>query len=44
MLKAFVERIRKGPKYRWRSAKTGRYVSRLYAALNPDTTYRETQR
>lgn len=40
MIRKLIERIRKGPKYRYRSAVTGRYVSRLYALLNPATTYK----
>lgn len=30
-----------GPKYRYRSSITGRYVSKEYAVDNPDTTVRE---
>jgi hypothetical protein len=44
MLDKLIDRIRKGPKYRWRSAVTGRYVSWLYAKLNPSTTVRERVR
>lgn len=33
--------IRMKRRYRWRDAETGRYVSRLYALLHPDTTIRE---
>jgi hypothetical protein len=40
MIRKLIERIRKGPVYRYRSSITGRYVSRLYAILHPDTTYR----
>jgi hypothetical protein len=29
------------PKYRFRSAVTGEFVSRLFALLHPDTTIRE---
>jgi hypothetical protein len=39
-----IERIRKGPKYRYRSAETGEYVSRIYALLHPSTTVRERVR
>ena len=44
MLEKLIERTRKGPKYRWRSAVTGEYVSRLYAMLHPATTVREQLR
>jgi hypothetical protein len=40
MIGKLIERIRKGPVYRYRSSISGRYVSRLYAMLHPDTTYR----
>ena len=33
--------IRMKRRYRWRDAATGRYVSRLYALLHPNTTVRE---
>jgi hypothetical protein len=39
-----VERVRKGPKYRYRSAETGEFVSRVYAQLHPKTTIREQVR
>lgn len=29
------------PRYRWRSAITGKFVGRLFAALHADTTVRE---
>jgi hypothetical protein len=44
MIKAIIERIRKGPRFRYRSSITGEYVSRLYALLHPDTTQRERVR
>lgn len=44
MIAEAIERIRKGPRYRYRSAETGEYVSRLYALLHPDTTIREQVR
>lgn len=44
MLAKLIERARKGPRYRWKSAVTGRFVSRLYALLHPTTTYRERVR
>lgn len=44
MIQKLVDRIRKGPRYRWRSAITGRYVSRVYALLNPATTVKERVR
>jgi hypothetical protein len=40
MIRKLVERLRKGPAYRYRSSVTGRYVTWLYAKLNPATTYR----
>jgi len=43
-MKSLIERIRKGPKYRYRSAITGEYVSRLYALMHPNTTVREEVR
>lgn len=43
-MNAIIERIRKGPKYRYRSAVTGEYVSLLYALLHPATTVREKVR
>lgn len=30
--------------YRWRSAITGRYVTKAYAEQHPDTTIRETDK
>lgn len=44
MIVEAIERVRKGPKYRYRSAITGKYVSWLYAKLNPSTTVREQVR
>lgn len=44
MLKQLIERARRGPKYRFRSAVTGEFVSRLYAMLHPSTTIRERVR
>ncbi|WP_324807248.1 hypothetical protein SH584_11565 [Sphingomonas sp. LY29] len=44
MLAKLIERVRKGPRYRYRDAETGRYVSRLYALLHKATTVRETVR
>jgi hypothetical protein len=29
------------PRYRWRSAISGKFVGRLFAALHPETTVRE---
>jgi hypothetical protein len=29
------------PRYRWRSAVTGKFVGRLFAALHPETTVKE---
>jgi hypothetical protein len=40
MIAKLIERIRKGPRWRYRSAVTGRYVSKIYALLHPDTTYK----
>jgi hypothetical protein len=44
MIAAIIDRVRKGPKYRYRSAETGKYVSRLYALLYPKSTVRERVR
>lgn len=44
MIAKLIERLRKGPKYRYRSAETGEYVSRLYALLHPETTVGEQVR
>lgn len=44
MIAALIERARKGPKYRYRSAKTGEFVTWLYAKLHPSTTVRERVR
>lgn len=44
MIAEAIERVRKGPKYRYRSAITGEYVSWAYAKLNPSTTVREQVR
>lgn len=41
---AIVDRLRKGPKYKYRDAGTGKYVTWLYAKLNPLTTVREQVR
>ncbi len=40
MIRKLIERIRKGPRYVYRSSETGRYVSKLYALLHPATTYK----
>jgi hypothetical protein len=44
MIAAIIDRVRKGPKSRYRSAETGEFVSRLYALLHPKTTIREQVR
>lgn len=44
MIANALERLRKGPKYRYRSAVTGEFVSWLYAKLHPSTTVREQVR
>ncbi len=44
MLTKLIDRIRKGPVYRYRSSETGRFVSRAYALLNPKITYRQKVR
>lgn len=41
MIGKLIDRVRKGPKYIFRSAETGEFVSRLYALLHPATTVRE---
>lgn len=44
MFTKLIERARKGPKYRHRSAVTGEFVSWLYAKLHPATTVKERVR
>lgn len=44
MLDKLVHRLRAGPKYRYRSAETGEFVSRVYALLHPKTTVKERVR
>lgn len=44
MIRKLIDRLRKGPRYRFRDAVTGKYVSRVYALLNPTTTVRERVR
>jgi hypothetical protein len=44
MIDKLIDRLKKGPRYRYRSAETGRYVSWLFAKLNPSTTIRERVR
>lgn len=44
MISKLIDRVRKGPRYRYKSAETGRFVSWLYAKLHPSTTYRERVR
>jgi hypothetical protein len=44
MIAQLIDRVRKGPRYRYKSAETGEYVSKLYALLHPATTYRERVR
>lgn len=44
MIRAVIERVRHGPKYRYKSAVTGRFVTRIYAILHPATTYRVQMR
>lgn len=44
MIVNVIERIRKGPRFRYRSSITGEYVSRLFALLHPSTTQCERVR
>ena len=44
MLNKLIDRIRRGPVYRYRSAITGLFVTRIYALLHPKTTYKERVR
>jgi len=44
MIAKLIERVRKGPKYRYRSSITGNFVSRIYALLHPATTVKERVR
>lgn len=41
MIRKLLEAIRRKPTYRYKSAVTGRWVSKAYAEANPDTTIRE---
>jgi hypothetical protein len=36
--------VKPKPRYRWRDAVTGRYVTKAYAEANPATTVRERVR
>lgn len=40
MIGRLIERIRKGPRYRYKRADNGQFCSALYAMLHPDTTYK----
>ena len=44
MIDRLIERVRKGPRYRYRRADNGQLCSRLYALLHPATTVREQVR
>jgi len=44
MLAKLIDRARRGPRYRYRDAGTGKYVTHLYALLHPKTTVRERLR
>lgn len=44
MLKEAIDRLRKGPRYRYRRADTGEFCGWLYAKLHPATTVRERVR
>lgn len=44
MIARLIDRVRKGPKYRYRSSISGQYVTKIYALLHPATTYRVTVR
>lgn len=44
MIAEAIERIRKGPKFKYRDAVSGQYVSWLYAKLHPSTTVAERVR
>lgn len=44
MIAKLIERVRKGPAYRYRRSDTGEYCTRLYALLHPATTQRERVR
>lgn len=41
MIQALLDRVRKGPRYRYRRADTGEFCSWLYAKMHPATTVRE---
>lgn len=40
MIAKLIERVRKGPRYRYKRADNGEFCSALYALLHPTTTYR----
>ncbi len=44
MLAKLIDRVRKGPAHRYRSAETGEFVSWIFAKLHPKTTVRERVR
>lgn len=44
MIDKLIDRLRKGPKYRYRDAVSGKFVGWLYAKLNPNTTVKERVR
>jgi hypothetical protein len=44
MIRKLIERLRKGPKFRYRSAVSGKWVSFAYAMLHPRETVRERVR
>lgn len=44
MIRKVIDRLRKGPRYRYRSAISGRIVPRWWAALHPRVSIRERVR
>jgi hypothetical protein len=40
VIRKLIERVRKGPRYRYKRADNGQFCSKLYALLHPATTYK----
>lgn len=41
MIREIVQAVSRAARYVWRSAVTGRFVSKDYAKQNPDTTFKD---
>lgn len=44
VIKSAIDRVRKGPRYRYRRSDTGKFCTRLYALLFPASTEKERVR